>query len=62
MDSRNFLIVKRIVQRYRRNPHSGIGKTELVKTENLKVSKKLRSIESMNFEAVLLSSLDTDDN
>jgi hypothetical protein len=34
----------------------------LVKTENLKVSKKLRSIESMNFEAIRLSSLDTNDN
>ena len=61
MDSRNFLVGKRIVQRYRWNLHSGIGKTELVKTENLKVSKKLRSIESINFEAVRLTSLNTDE-
>ncbi|AFY93233.1 FG-GAP repeat protein [Chamaesiphon minutus] len=61
-DSRNFLTGKRIVQRYRGNPRSGIGKSELVKTEKLNVSKKLRSIESMNFEAIRLSSLDTDNN
>lgn len=61
-DSRNFLTGKRIVQRYRWNPRSGTGEPELVKTENLKVSKKLRSIESMNFEAILLSSLDNNDN
>lgn len=61
-DSRNFLTGKRIVKRYRGNPHGGILEPELVKTENLKVSKKLRSIESMNFEAIRLSSLDTNDN
>jgi hypothetical protein len=61
-DSRNFLTGKRIVRRYRGNPRSGTGEPELVKTENLNVSKKLRSIESMNFEAIRLSSLDTDDN
>jgi hypothetical protein len=61
-DSRNFLTGKRIVQRYRGNPRGGILDPELVKTENLKVSKKLRSIESMNFEAIRLSSLDTNDN
>jgi hypothetical protein len=61
-DSRNFLTGKRIIQRYRGKPRSGISEAELVKTENLNVSKKLRSIESMNFEAILLSSLDTDDN
>jgi hypothetical protein len=61
-DSRNFLTGKRIVQRYRGKPRSGTSEAELVKTENLNVSKKLRSIESMNFEAILLSSLDTDDN
>ena len=61
-DSRNFLTGKRIVQRYRGNPRGGILEPELVKTENLKVSKKLRSIESMNFEAIRLSSLDTNDN
>jgi hypothetical protein len=61
-DSRNFLTGKRIVQRYRGNPRGGILESELVKTENLKVSKKLRSIESMNFEAIRLSSLDTNDN
>lgn len=61
-DSRNFLTGKRIVKRYRGNPHGGILEPELVKTENLKVSKKLRSIESMNFEVILLSSLDNNDN
>jgi hypothetical protein len=61
-DSRNFLTGKRIIQRYRGNPRGGILEPELVKTENLKVSKKLRSIESMNFEAIRLSSLDTNDN
>jgi hypothetical protein len=61
-DSRNFLTGKRIVQRYRGNSRGGILEAKLVKTENLKVSKKLRSIESMNFEAILLSSLDTYDN
>ena len=61
-DSRNFLTGKRIVKRYRGNPRSGTGEPELVKTENLKVSKKLRSIESMNFETILLSSLDNNDN
>lgn len=61
-DSRNFLTGKRIIQRYRGNPRGGILDPELVKTENLKVSKKLRSIESMNFEAIRLSSLDTNDN
>ena len=61
-DSRNFLTGKRIVKRYRGNPRGGILEPELVKTENLKVSKKLRSIESMNFEAIRLSSLDTNDN
>jgi hypothetical protein len=61
-DSRNFLTGKRIIQRYRGKPRSGISEAELVKTENLNVSKKLRSIESMNFEAIRLSSLDTDDN
>ena len=61
-DSRNFLTGKRIVKRYRGNPHGGILEPELVKTENLKVSKKLRSIENMNFEVILLSSLDNNDN
>ena len=61
-DSRNFLTGKRIIQRYRGNPRGGILDPELVKTENLKVSKKLRSIESMNFEAIRLSSLDPNDN
>lgn len=61
-DSRNFLTGKRIIQRYRGNSRGGILEAKLVKTENLKVSKKLRSIESMNFEAILLSSLDTNDN
>jgi hypothetical protein len=61
-DSRNFLTGKRIIQRYRGNPRGGILEPELVKTENLNVSKKLRSIESMNFEGIRLSSLDTDDN
>jgi hypothetical protein len=61
-DSRNFLTGKRIIQRYRGKPRSGISEAELVKTEHLNVSKKLRLIESMNFEAIRLSSLDTDDN
>jgi hypothetical protein len=61
-DSRNFLTGKRTIQRYRGKPRSGISEAELVKTEHLNVSKKLRSIESMNFEGIRLSSLDTDDN
>jgi hypothetical protein len=38
-DSRNFLTGKRMIQRYRGKPRSGISEAELVKTENLNVSK-----------------------
>ncbi len=61
-DSRNFLTGKRIVHRYRGNSRSRIIDLKLVKTQNLKVSKKLRPIESMNFEAIMLSSPDPNDN
>jgi hypothetical protein len=60
-DSRNFLTGKRIVKYYR-GDREGDGKARIVKTENFKVSKKLRPIESINFEAARTSALDTDNN
>jgi hypothetical protein len=49
-DSRNFLTGKRIVEKYRVRK-SGNGK-DLVKRQELKVSRELRSIETIDIDAV----------
>lgn len=57
-DSRNFLTGKRIVNHFRGKGSGRSGGRELVKTETLKVTKKLRPIEAIDISAARDSAIE----